>query len=121
MDTDLLAMSGASAGTIAIVLLVYKVLKSVVGKKLISNCCGRKGELGLDIQPTTPQNIPTLVDAQNNPYYQGRTSRPREERSRGECCEDSSRIQEERGHGQEGTGSTHSEPERTHPINVVVS
>jgi hypothetical protein len=54
MDEELLKMSGASAGTIAIVLVVYKILKSALGKRLISNCCGRKIEVGLDIKDSVP-------------------------------------------------------------------
>ena len=54
-DSELFKMSGASAGTIAVILLLYKLLKGAVGKKLISNCCGRKIEVGLDIQATTPK------------------------------------------------------------------
>lgn len=53
-DTDLLRLSGVSGGTIAIVLIVYRILKSVIGKKLISNCCGKKMEVGIDVQNTTP-------------------------------------------------------------------
>jgi hypothetical protein len=54
-DGDLLKLSGVSGGTIAIILLVYKILKSVIGKKVVSNCCGKKLEVGLDVQATTPQ------------------------------------------------------------------
>jgi hypothetical protein len=54
-DSDLLKLSGVSGGTVAIILLVYKILKSVIGKKLVSNCCGKKLEVGLDVQATTPQ------------------------------------------------------------------
>jgi hypothetical protein len=54
-DSDLLKLSGVSGGTIAIILLVYKILKSVMGKKLVSNCCGRKMEVGIDVQDSTPK------------------------------------------------------------------
>ena len=72
-DSDLMKLSGASAGTVAIVLLVYRILKSVIGKKLISNCCGKKMEVGLDVQKTTPREehileikIPLRVDGSTN-------------------------------------------------------
>ena len=56
-DTDILKMSGLSASSLAIVLIIYKLLKSAVGKKLISNCCGRKLEVGVAVtnMPTTPR------------------------------------------------------------------
>lgn len=54
MDEELLKMSGASAGTIAIVLVVYKILKGVLGKRLVSNCCGKKLEVGLEVKDSIP-------------------------------------------------------------------
>ena len=54
-DTDLLKISGLSASTIAILLIVYRVIKMMVGKKLISSCCGRKIEMGVDIAQMTPK------------------------------------------------------------------
>lgn len=78
-DAELLKMSGASAGTIAIVILVYKIGKSIVGKRFISNCCGKKMEIGIDIKEgTTPvsnplvirqpveKNIDVIIDARTN-------------------------------------------------------
>lgn len=59
-DADLMKLSGASAGTVAIVLLVYRILKSVLGKKLISNCCGKKMEVAIDVQQTTPREHQTI-------------------------------------------------------------
>jgi hypothetical protein len=53
-DSDLLRLSGVSGGTVALVLIVYRILKSVIGKKLISNCCGNKMEVGIDVQNSTP-------------------------------------------------------------------
>ena len=54
MDTDLLAMAGLSTTGVAIVLVVYRVLKSVRGKKFVSSCCGKKMDMGFDIQEITP-------------------------------------------------------------------
>jgi hypothetical protein len=53
-DTDILKLSGASAGTVGIVLLVYRILKSVIGKRFISTCCGQKFEVALDIKDSVP-------------------------------------------------------------------
>lgn len=76
-DTDLLRLSGVSGGTIAIVLIVYRILKSVIGKKLISNCCGKKMEVGIDVQNTTPHTDVVLEiknplkgdETRNNPPH----------------------------------------------------
>lgn len=53
-DAQLFKMSGASAGTIAIILIIYRVLKSIQGKRLISNCCGKKLEVGIEIKDSVP-------------------------------------------------------------------
>ena len=64
-DTDILKMSGLSASSLAIVLIIYKLLKSAVGKKLVSNCCGRKLEVGMTVtdMPTTPREV--RIEVQN--------------------------------------------------------
>lgn len=54
MDDTLLMNAGLSTTGVAILLIVYRVLKSVQGKKLVSSCCGRKMEMGVDIQDMTP-------------------------------------------------------------------
>jgi hypothetical protein len=54
METTLLQQSGMSAGLIAILLIVYRVLKSVNGNRMVSSCCGKKSELGFVIEPITP-------------------------------------------------------------------
>lgn len=79
MDTaELFKMSGASAGTIAIVLLLYKIFKSVVGKRLISNCCGKKLEVGIDVrETTTPKPDETKIEIKTNPMVDGQTSQTR--------------------------------------------
>ena len=65
-DTDILRLSGASAGTVAIVLVVYRILKSVVGKRFISTCCGRKQEVGLDVRDAkTPTPEPVVIEIKN--------------------------------------------------------
>jgi hypothetical protein len=67
-DSDLLKLSGVSGGTLAIILIVYKILKSVLGKKLISNCCGRKMVVGIDVQATTPKEI--KLEIKTNPMVE---------------------------------------------------
>lgn len=59
-DAQLFKMSGASAGTVAIILIVYRVLKSVAGKRLVSTCCGRKAEVGFEIRDMPP--VPTVAE-----------------------------------------------------------
>ena len=55
-DYDLLKMAGVSTTGMAIILLVYRIMKSVVGKKFISKCCDRKIEVGVDIAVMTPKD-----------------------------------------------------------------
>lgn len=69
MDDELLKMSGASAGTIAIVLLVYKIFKATLGKRLISNCCGTKLEVGLDIKDSVPTPKEDVCVEIKNPIH----------------------------------------------------
>ena len=64
-DTDLLKVSGFSASTIAIVLLIYKFLKSIMGKKLISSCCGRKIEVGVAVAEMTPTPDDCKIEIRN--------------------------------------------------------
>ena len=64
MEEDLLKMSGVSAGSIAIVLLIYRILKSMKGKRFISVCCQQKMDVGFDVGTVeTPkeQNNPMIV------------------------------------------------------------
>lgn len=53
-DLTLLKSAGVSTTTIVIVFMIYKLFKSVVGKKLVSSCCGRKMEMGIDVAQMTP-------------------------------------------------------------------
>lgn len=58
-DTDLLKMAGLSTTGVAILMIVWRVLKSVQGKKLVSTCCGRKGEVGVNVVAMTPPTLPS--------------------------------------------------------------
>lgn len=53
-DPTMLASAGLSTTGVALLLIAYRVLKSVKGKKLVSSCCGRKLEMGVDVQDMTP-------------------------------------------------------------------
>lgn len=61
-DTDLLKMAGLSTSGVAILLIVWRVLKSIRGKKFVSTCCGHKGEVGVDMVAMSP-----LTDPRTNP------------------------------------------------------
>lgn len=65
-ETELLAMGGVSTAGIAIILVVYRVLKYINGKKLRSHCCGTDMTIGIVVEPITP----TLS---SNPLGQVRT------------------------------------------------
>lgn len=64
-ETDLLKMAGVSTTGVAIVLIVYRVLKSIQGKKLVSNCCGKKLEVGVAVAPMTPKEEEVVVKVEN--------------------------------------------------------
>ena len=53
-ETDLLKMAGISTTGVAIILIIYRILKTVQGKKLVSSCCGKKIEVGVAVAPMTP-------------------------------------------------------------------
>lgn len=58
---SLLINAGLTTSGVAVLLLLYKVVKSIQGKKLISNCCGKKMEMGFDVGEMTPQHEVILV------------------------------------------------------------
>lgn len=64
-DTDLLKMAGLSTSGVAILLIAWRFLKSLQGKKLVSSCCGHKGEMGMVVVNMTPlpdpRNVPELA------------------------------------------------------------
>ena len=70
MDANLLASAGVGSSTIAGIFIAYKVFKAIRGQRFISDCCGRRGEVGFDVRdmpPTPPeetgshQPLPTSV------------------------------------------------------------
>lgn len=54
MDDAMLMNAGLSTTGVAILLIAYRLFKSVQGKKLVSSCCGKKMEVGMDVVPMTP-------------------------------------------------------------------
>jgi hypothetical protein len=57
MDDQTLMNAGLSTTGVAILLIVVRVLKSLQGKKLVSTCCGRRGEMGMDVVEMTPTPV----------------------------------------------------------------
>ena len=56
-DLDMLKTAGLSTSGLAIILIVYRVLKTMKGKRLVSSCCGKKLEIGVDVEEMTPKQI----------------------------------------------------------------
>lgn len=69
-ESELLTMAGVSSTTVAIVLFVYRVVKSMQGKTFISKCCGRKMDVGFTIRegetPTATDN-PMILTVKHSP------------------------------------------------------
>jgi hypothetical protein len=51
-----LTTAGLSTSSVVILALLYKGLVMMKGRRLISDCCGRKGEVGFDVRamPSSP-------------------------------------------------------------------
>jgi hypothetical protein len=56
MDASLLASAGVGSSTIAILFLLYKGFNRIQGHKLVSNCCGRKAEVGFAVADMSPSH-----------------------------------------------------------------
>jgi hypothetical protein len=56
MDATILASTGLGTSSIAIIFVLYQVLKRCNGHRLISDCCGKKSEVGFVIDDLTPDN-----------------------------------------------------------------
>ena len=69
MERNYLASAGVGSSTIALLFLVYKLFNKFEGHKLVSNCCGKKAEMGFAVEemsPTHPvekKNPPTEASA----------------------------------------------------------
>lgn len=62
---DYSSVLGASAGVGgvagAVIIILYKLFTTFNGKKFVSDCCGRKGELGFTLTNMTPPAEPPKV------------------------------------------------------------
>ena len=58
MDATILASTGLGTSSIAIIFVLYQVLKRCNGHRLISDCCGKKTEVGFVVDELTPDNKP---------------------------------------------------------------
>jgi hypothetical protein len=59
MDSNALAAAGVSSSAVAILFIIYKVVQKVIGHRIVSNCCGRRMEVGIDVRdmPNTPEEL----------------------------------------------------------------
>lgn len=60
-ETDLLKMAGFSTSGVAILLIVYRFLKTIIGKKIVSSCCGRRLDVGINVEEMTPKQPNEIV------------------------------------------------------------
>jgi hypothetical protein len=60
-DIDMLKTAGVSTSGIVIALIVYRVLKTMKGKRLVSSCCGKRLEMGMDVENMTPKEETAVV------------------------------------------------------------
>lgn len=73
MDAGMLASAGISTTTVVALFAAYKLFMAIKGHRLVSTCCGRKGEVGFDVRdmpPTPPeenQSHPTPSSAGGKP------------------------------------------------------
>ena len=65
MDTNFLASAGVSTGSMAIAYILYKVWKAVKGHRLVSDCCGKMYEVGVDVRDMPP--TPTRLEMKSHP------------------------------------------------------
>jgi len=58
MDNSTLISAGLSTSVVAGLLIAYKVFSAIKGRRLVSDCCGKMYEVGVDVRdmPHTPDN-----------------------------------------------------------------
>jgi len=56
MEANYLASAGVGSSTIALLFLAYKLFKKLEGHKLVSNCCGKKTEVGFAVEDMSPSH-----------------------------------------------------------------
>lgn len=54
MEANYLASAGVGSSTIALIFLAYKLFHKFEGHKLVSNCCGKKTEVGFAVEEMSP-------------------------------------------------------------------
>ena len=68
MDSQLAASAGIGSSTMAAMFIAYRVFKAFNGHRLVSDCCGKKGEIGFVVRdmapspPTETGNLPSALD-----------------------------------------------------------
>ena len=61
MDYDNLISAGISSSVLTLAFGVYQVLKCTIGHRLISDCCGRRYQVGIDVQDMPRDNYDEIV------------------------------------------------------------
>lgn len=62
MDASVLQQAGLSTAGIAILFIAYRVSKAIIGHRLVSDCCGRRMEIGLAIADMSGTSPPASVE-----------------------------------------------------------
>jgi hypothetical protein len=62
MDAGVLQQAGLSTAGIAILFIAYRMSKAIIGHRLISDCCGRRMEMGLAIADMSGTSPPASVE-----------------------------------------------------------
>ena len=62
---DELKLAGFSTTGVAIILIMYRVFKTLQGKRLVSDCCGKKIEVGFQVEQMTPKHDEVIVMVEN--------------------------------------------------------
>lgn len=58
MDSnDILNTAGVSTSGIAIIFVIYKLIKTMKGKRFVSSCCGKRMDVGIDVENMTPKTV----------------------------------------------------------------
>lgn len=56
METiDMLKTAGLSSTGILVILIAYRVFKTMNGHRIVSTCCGKKMDVGFAVEPITPE------------------------------------------------------------------
>jgi hypothetical protein len=62
---DELKLAGFSTTGVAIILILYRVFKTLQGKRLVSSCCGHSGSVGFQVENMTPKHDEVIVMVEN--------------------------------------------------------